>query len=272
MKQDDKNNFDWKKDDAELPDNFDFDDFLKDDQSLDDKDVLDGRDLLNDKNNETPKAAYPRPVTKSSAEAPPRPIVQQAEPRPRIFVTPPDAGYREQKPKGLSERTKWIIAAVAIVAAVVVLAIFLFSGPLSGGGLAKATSTPSATTSATETPAPTQKPTSTPTPTPEATATVTVTAGKGGNISPNGTVSTNEGENVTFTMMPESGYKLSQLLVDGVSVEPTSSYTFTKIYGNHTIYAVFELLPQTPEPTTEPTQEPTPMPTSAQTPVTQPVE
>lgn len=77
-----------------------------------------------------------------------------------------------------------------------------------------------------------------PTPTPT-THTITATAGNGGSISPNGAVTVNNGENKTFTITPNSGYAISNVLVDGQSVGAVRSYTFSNVRSNHTISASF---------------------------------
>jgi len=74
------------------------------------------------------------------------------------------------------------------------------------------------------------------------TYTITATAGAGGTISPSGTVSVQYGSSQTFTISPSSGYQITNVLVDGVSVGAVSSYTFSSVAANHTISATFNLL------------------------------
>ncbi len=62
----------------------------------------------------------------------------------------------------------------------------------------------------------------------------------GGTISPSGTVSVNYGDSKTFTITPNSGYKIKDVKVDGVSVGAVSTYTFTNITSDHKIEATFE--------------------------------
>ena len=62
----------------------------------------------------------------------------------------------------------------------------------------------------------------------------------GGSISPSGIISVNYGDSKTFTITPNSGYKISSVKVDGKSIGPVSSYTFTNITSDHTIEAIFE--------------------------------
>ena len=76
--------------------------------------------------------------------------------------------------------------------------------------------------------------------------TIKASAGAGGSIFPSGTVSANAGSNETFTINPYSDYKILDVKVDGVSVGPKTSYTFTSISSNHTIAATFILKPAPP--------------------------
>jgi len=69
---------------------------------------------------------------------------------------------------------------------------------------------------------------------------ITATAGSGGSISPSGTITVTSGESKTFTVTPYSGYKISNVKVDGISKGSISSYTFTNVTANHTIEATFE--------------------------------
>jgi len=69
---------------------------------------------------------------------------------------------------------------------------------------------------------------------------ITSSAVTNGSISPSGTVSVNYGDSKTFTITPSYGYKISNVKVDGKSIGPTASYTFTNITQDHTIEATFE--------------------------------
>lgn len=79
--------------------------------------------------------------------------------------------------------------------------------------------------------------------------TITASAGEGGSISPSGSVTVNEGEDQTFTITPNEGYEIAEVLVDGVSVTVTdNSYTFTGVQANHTISVTFQKTGGEPEP------------------------
>jgi len=75
------------------------------------------------------------------------------------------------------------------------------------------------------------------------TFTITASAGTGGSISPSGAVVVNQGANQTFAITPNTGYQISNVLVDSVSQGAISSYTFTNVQAAHTIAASFTALP-----------------------------
>ncbi|MDD1729274.1 MAG: PKD domain-containing protein, partial [Methanospirillum sp.] len=60
-----------------------------------------------------------------------------------------------------------------------------------------------------------------------------------GTISPSGNLTIQSSHNQTFTLTPDPGNILSEVLVDGLSIGSTSAYSFTNIQANHTIYAYF---------------------------------
>lgn len=62
----------------------------------------------------------------------------------------------------------------------------------------------------------------------------------GGTISPSGNITVNYNESCSFTITASTGYRIKDVIVDGVSKGPLSSYKFTNIDTNHTIRAVFE--------------------------------
>ncbi|MDL2308743.1 fibronectin type III domain-containing protein [Bacteroidales bacterium OttesenSCG-928-B11] len=72
--------------------------------------------------------------------------------------------------------------------------------------------------------------------------TILATASTGGSVTPD-SIAVFGGENATFTMLTEDGYYMSDLLIDGESIDTTSSYTFTNVQKNHTLEARFELIP-----------------------------
>jgi M6 family metalloprotease-like protein len=71
--------------------------------------------------------------------------------------------------------------------------------------------------------------------------TITASAGANGSISPAGSVTVAQGADQTFTMTPESGYKVADVLVDGNSEGSVNAYTFNSVSSDHTIEATFEV-------------------------------
>jgi hypothetical protein len=91
------------------------------------------------------------------------------------------------------------------------------------------------------TPTATPAPTAAPTAAPGSGYPITASAGTGGRISPAGTVAVPIGGGQTFSVTANSGYRISDVLADGVSVGAVSSYTFENVTGSHSIEARFAL-------------------------------
>ncbi|BBB32873.1 hypothetical protein TTHT_1360 [Thermotomaculum hydrothermale] len=71
------------------------------------------------------------------------------------------------------------------------------------------------------------------------TYTITATAGPNGSIDPSGEVTVNSGDDITFTITPDEGYFILDVLVDGEPVGRVDTYTFENVDANHTIEARF---------------------------------
>ena len=69
--------------------------------------------------------------------------------------------------------------------------------------------------------------------------TITATAGPNGSISPSGAVVVQPDQAQTFTITPDTGYDIQDVLVDGVSVGARTSVTFMSAIKDHTITASF---------------------------------
>lgn len=69
---------------------------------------------------------------------------------------------------------------------------------------------------------------------------ITAKAGAGGKISPNGDVAVANGADQAFTISANSGYKLLDVIVDGVSVGKVENYTFQNVTKPHTIEVTFK--------------------------------
>lgn len=73
------------------------------------------------------------------------------------------------------------------------------------------------------------------------TYTITATPGPNGTISPAGASIVNCGTNNVYTITSDVCYHVLDVLVDGISVGPVTTYTFTNTTSDHTISATFEL-------------------------------
>jgi hypothetical protein len=69
--------------------------------------------------------------------------------------------------------------------------------------------------------------------------TIIADAGPNGSISPSGTTSVTELTNKAYTITPNAGYRVLDVVVDGVSQGPRATFTFYSVQGNHTISATF---------------------------------
>ena len=69
--------------------------------------------------------------------------------------------------------------------------------------------------------------------------TIKATAGLHGSITPSGNVDVLHGGSQTFTIAANSGYAISNVKVDGVSIGAVKSYTFENVTENHTIEVTF---------------------------------
>ncbi|RLA16855.1 MAG: hypothetical protein DRQ62_15625, partial [Gammaproteobacteria bacterium] len=71
--------------------------------------------------------------------------------------------------------------------------------------------------------------------------TITPNAGSNGSITPSVGTSVYYGNDLTFTITPDAGYHVADVLVDGSSVGATGSYTFSSVAASHTISATFAI-------------------------------
>ena len=70
---------------------------------------------------------------------------------------------------------------------------------------------------------------------------VVLTTPQHGSITPPNMTTVNCGDSILYTMIPEEGYHVSELIVDGVSVEASDTYLFPDIHANHRISAQFAI-------------------------------
>lgn len=100
---------------------------------------------------------------------------------------------------------------------------------------------------------------------------VNATSGVGGSITSSGVTRIDVGGSKTYTFSPSSGYRISDVLVNGSSVGAVTSYTAQNIQGPTTIAAIFAVNPTpTPTSTAAPTAAPTNQPTATPAPTTNP--
>jgi outer membrane biosynthesis protein TonB len=304
-KEDNENDIHWQKEQEQDKKNFDFAAFLGseglDDRVTD---VMDGQDLLEpdafdhispdyvprrptdgehgrheapssqEDFEKEPAPQAPERPTMDPADpryaAPERPRVVVADPHPKkVYVSPVGDDYESSSVSGGGGGKKGLVSAIVVLGIIaVVLLTFLSSafGGSSDDDEAEATPKPTSPAAATDAPQATNSSAAAATAAPaKRTYTITVTAGSGGSISPSGAVTVEEGGSVTFAIVPNGGYVISQLLVDGTAVATQDSYTFTNVTAGHTIYAVFQAdVTATPAPTATPT--PSPAPTAEPTP------
>jgi hypothetical protein len=68
---------------------------------------------------------------------------------------------------------------------------------------------------------------------------IQASAGAGGSITPDGDVAVACGSNRTFDIVPNNGFGVVDVLVDGQSVGAVTSYTFLNVVASHTVAATF---------------------------------
>jgi hypothetical protein len=71
--------------------------------------------------------------------------------------------------------------------------------------------------------------------------TVTASAGANGSIAPSGTVQVSDGATPSFTITPNTGFHVQDVLVNGSSVGAVTNFTFPAIHANQTIAASFAI-------------------------------
>jgi len=70
--------------------------------------------------------------------------------------------------------------------------------------------------------------------------TITASAGEGGTITPSGASTVKQGDAQSYKVSPNTGYKITDVLVDGTSVGAQNLYEFSEVKADHTITASFE--------------------------------
>lgn len=72
---------------------------------------------------------------------------------------------------------------------------------------------------------------------------ITAATSPDGTISPSGAVNVAEGSNPVFTITANTDYRISDVIVDDISVGAVSSYTFNNVLTDHTIRAEYTAVP-----------------------------
>ena len=88
---------------------------------------------------------------------------------------------------------------------------------------------------------------------------MTPLAGPNGSISPNKSQTVNKGASQEFTIKPDAGYTIQDVLVDGVSVGAVKTYTFENVTANHTIAVTFIINKSQPKPAPAPVDKSLPI-------------
>ena len=70
--------------------------------------------------------------------------------------------------------------------------------------------------------------------------TITITCGAGGTVSPSGTVTVEQGKSTSFAIIPDDGYEIESMMVDGEPVTPSVYYQFSDVNKNHTLSVTFK--------------------------------
>jgi predicted ester cyclase len=70
---------------------------------------------------------------------------------------------------------------------------------------------------------------------------IVASAGEHGIITPPVPVTVAAGGSAVFSIIPDAGYKVTDVLVDGVSVGAVTTYQFTSVQADHTLSATFEV-------------------------------
>lgn len=69
--------------------------------------------------------------------------------------------------------------------------------------------------------------------------TISSSSGPNGSINPSGSTTVAQEDDQTFYIIPDVGYQIADVIVDGTSVGTVISYTFTDVVANHSIHADF---------------------------------
>ena len=84
---------------------------------------------------------------------------------------------------------------------------------------------------------------------------INASSGEGGKFQFEGEISVSKGESLTLEVLPDKGWSILSVTVDGVDMGKIESYTFEDIAENHTVFAEFEMNAAGGEPEEENPQD-----------------
>lgn len=162
---------------------------------------------------------------------------------------------RRRAKRHLSRKAKNSITIAIFILAILVVILCIMSGALDFKKVDISSSKESETPEVTappqeETPEPSEEPDE-----PD-TYTISVFAGHGGSATPSGTVTIDAGANLTITFIPDEGYHVATLTINGELVDPVNSYTFRRISSNMTVDVSFDVDEEEPEEEPEESESP----------------
>ncbi len=92
--------------------------------------------------------------------------------------------------------------------------------------------------------------------------TVSASSSANGSISPKGDTLVKHGEDVTYTIVPNTGYKIDSVIVNGLNKGEITSYTFSNVQSDSNIRVIFIKIPVSNKKATESRFFVSPNPTS----------
>lgn len=75
---------------------------------------------------------------------------------------------------------------------------------------------------------------------------ITAVAGAGGSVTPKGDVTVDAGADRAFVILPDAGYQVQSVMVDGAEIGPLNSYTFQSVNKAHTLAVQFKAAADAP--------------------------
>ncbi|MBZ0242164.1 MAG: T9SS type A sorting domain-containing protein, partial [Bacteroidales bacterium] len=73
------------------------------------------------------------------------------------------------------------------------------------------------------------------------TYTISATASENGSIDPMGEITVDHGSNTLFTFLPDEGFEVFNVEINGDSIGPRPNYLFQNVTSNQTIHVIFDV-------------------------------